>query len=118
LGRDDVSAFTCHEARFALSRLQKARLDLVERAEAAERSAAAAERDWGSLTKSAVRDLAAAEARVGVLEEALLALVDVMVYLWPNPNSPHAAKWEEQREAALDLAAAALAGSGPIEEET
>jgi len=42
------------------------------------------------------------------LREAVEALVDVMPYLHPNPNSPHAEKWESWKQAALDKAAEAL----------
>jgi PAS domain-containing protein len=51
-----------------------------------------------------------AEARLRAAEEALRALVDVMPYCHVNPNSPRAQEWNEWREAALDRAAAVLAG--------
>jgi hypothetical protein len=42
------------------------------------------------------------------LHAALVALVDVQPYVFPNPNHPKAEEWEERRERALDLAASAL----------
>lgn len=50
----------------------------------------------------------------GLMREAVEALVDVMPYLHPNPNSPRAEEWAARKEAALDKAAKALDARPPV----
>jgi hypothetical protein len=103
----------------ALKRLLS-RLDTLERERddarmnAIAQAASASQKMWREQKERAD----AAEARLRAAEEALHALVDVMPYCHVNPNSPRSREWSEWREAALDKAAAALAGvQAPAQEQ-